>query len=192
MVSSRSVACAPSPCGPLLAVSRLGGRYPADYYGHSVAITQRALGDPMFTLLHALAWFRRPVRLLECPRWASLLRPGGLQRAPRHHAAEAGAGFRCISGGCRVSPSGDWGSGNQAFAMPRGSPDTPFLAPGHGHRFPGMLFSPLPFQAQVSHQIQRYSPPISARCAGSIAVRLMAHGGPRSPRPAPRRPSPWR
>ena len=30
MVSSRSVACAPSPCGPLLAVSRLGGRYPAD------------------------------------------------------------------------------------------------------------------------------------------------------------------
>ena len=32
------IACAPSPCGPSLAVSRLAGRYPADYCGHSVAI----------------------------------------------------------------------------------------------------------------------------------------------------------
>ena len=32
-----------SPCGPLLAVSRLGGRYPADYCGHSVAV---GLGVP--------------------------------------------------------------------------------------------------------------------------------------------------
>src|SRR6266566_6901142 len=31
-------ACAPSPCGPSLAVSRLAGRYPCDYYGHSVAL----------------------------------------------------------------------------------------------------------------------------------------------------------
>jgi hypothetical protein len=30
MVFNRSIACAPSPCGPSLAVSRLGGRYPAD------------------------------------------------------------------------------------------------------------------------------------------------------------------
>src|SRR6266576_2513995 len=29
---------APSPCGPLLAVSRLAGRYPGDYYGHSATI----------------------------------------------------------------------------------------------------------------------------------------------------------
>ena len=32
------IACAPSPCGPSLAVSRLAGRYPGDYCGHSVAI----------------------------------------------------------------------------------------------------------------------------------------------------------
>jgi hypothetical protein len=38
MVINRSIACAPSPCGPALPVSRLGGRYPADYCGHSVAI----------------------------------------------------------------------------------------------------------------------------------------------------------
>ena len=30
MVPYRSIACAPSPCGPSLAVSRLDGRYPAD------------------------------------------------------------------------------------------------------------------------------------------------------------------
>ncbi len=31
MVLNRSVACAPSPCGPVFPVSRLDGRYPADY-----------------------------------------------------------------------------------------------------------------------------------------------------------------
>ena len=43
----------------------------------------------MFTLLYVLARFRRPVRLLECPDRASLLRPGGLQHATRYHAAGA-------------------------------------------------------------------------------------------------------
>src|SRR4029450_10937806 len=38
MVIEPFIACAPSPCGPALPVSRLGGRYPADYCGHSVAI----------------------------------------------------------------------------------------------------------------------------------------------------------
>jgi hypothetical protein len=36
------VTCAPSPCGPVLPVSRLGGRHAADYYGHSVSV---ALAD---------------------------------------------------------------------------------------------------------------------------------------------------
>jgi hypothetical protein len=37
-VPYRPVTCAPSPCGPALPVARLAGRYPCDYYGHSVAI----------------------------------------------------------------------------------------------------------------------------------------------------------
>ena len=37
-VTNRLIACAPSPCGPPLAVSRLDGRYSADYYGHSVTL----------------------------------------------------------------------------------------------------------------------------------------------------------
>ena len=36
-------------------------------------------------------------------------------------------------------------------------------------------FSHLVFQPPVSHQIQRQSPLVSARCAGNTTVRLMAH-----------------
>src|ERR1039457_4375331 len=97
-----------------------------------------------------------PVRLLECPDRASLLRPGGLRRATAYLAAGAGAGYRCPSGGRSLAPSGDWDSGNPAFAISRGSPGAPPLTPGHGHRFPGMLFSHASFRIPVSHQIQRY------------------------------------
>ena len=45
----------------------------------------------MFTLLYVLARLRRPVRLLECPHWASLLRPGGL---PQARTASCGRGRR--------------------------------------------------------------------------------------------------
>src|SRR5882762_2788989 len=67
-----------------------------------------------------------------------------------------GAGYGCLSGGRRLTPSGDWDSGNPAFAISRGPPGTPPLTPGHGHRFSGMLFSHAPFRIPVSHQIQRY------------------------------------
>ena len=47
----RPVTCAPSPCGPPLAVARLAGRYPCDYYGHSVAPDRSRAGvDPTFAL----------------------------------------------------------------------------------------------------------------------------------------------
>src|SRR5215831_530306 len=41
-----------------------------------------------------LARLRRPVRLLECPDRASLLRPGGLPQALKHPAAGTGTGYR--------------------------------------------------------------------------------------------------
>ena len=85
----------------------------------------------MFTLLYVLARLRRPVRLLECPDRASLLRPGGLQQASRQPTAGAGAGFRRLSGRHRIVPSGDWASGNQTFALSCGSPGTPSHTPGH-------------------------------------------------------------
>jgi hypothetical protein len=102
------IACAPSPCGPSLAVSRLGGRYPADYFGHSVAI---GLASRRRSHVHhcctCRARFRRPVRLLQYPDRASLLHPRGLQRASRQLAAGAGTGFRRLSGRFHIAPSGD-------------------------------------------------------------------------------------
>src|SRR6266536_3023011 len=74
-----------------------------------------------------------------------------------------------------VCSSDLWDAGNSAFAISGGSPGTPPHTPGHGCRFPGMLFSPVTFQGQVSHQIQRHLLSIPARCAGDTTVRLMAH-----------------
>ena len=42
----------------------------------------------------------------------------------------------------RSSISGDWASGNPAFAISRGSPNAPSLTPEPGRWFPGMLLSP--------------------------------------------------
>jgi len=86
----------------------------------------------------------------------SLLRPGGLPQVFEHPAAGAGAGSGCLSGGRCFAPSGDWASGNPAFAVSRGSPGAPPLTPGHGRRFPGMLLSLPAFRLQVSHQIHRH------------------------------------
>jgi len=53
--------------------------------------------------------------------------PGGLQRATVYLAAGASAGYRHLSGGRLLAPSGDWDSGNPAFAISRGSPGAPPL-----------------------------------------------------------------
>ena len=137
-----SVTCAPSPCGPALPVSRLAGRYSCDYYGHSVAIglasrrrshvrqcytSERDLGVP-FASFNALTGHRScvPEDTACCC----------------NSAVGTGAGYRRLSGGGLLTPSGDWDSGNPAFAISRGSPGAPLPTPGHDRRFPGMLFSP--------------------------------------------------
>src|SRR6266568_5266915 len=92
-------------------------------------------------------------------------------------AAEAGAGYRCLSGGCSITPSGDWDSGNPTFALSRGSPGAPPLTPGHDRRFSAMLFSRIILSDSGKTSDPEISPLISARCAGDTAVRLMAHPG---------------
>jgi hypothetical protein len=84
------------------------------------------------------------------------LAAAGSGAAARAVTAQAGTGYGYLSGGRLLAPSGDWDSGNPAFAISRGSPGAPSLTPGHGHRFPGMLFSLASFRIPVSHQIQRY------------------------------------
>ena len=103
--SLTSVTCAPWPCGPALPVSRLAGRYPCDYYGHSVAIGlaplrrshvrqcctyQRDLGVP-FVSFNALTGHRSSapedysrfvVTLLQGPVPVSGVFPVGVALAP--------------------------------------------------------------------------------------------------------------
>src|SRR5260370_13504413 len=80
-----------------------------------------------------------------------------------------------LSGGWYLSPSGDWDSGNATFAISRGSPGAPPLTPGHGRRFPGMLFSSVRLSAPSKPSDPGITPLIPARCPGDTAVRLMAH-----------------
>jgi hypothetical protein len=129
----------------------------------------------MFTLLYVLARFRRPVRLLECPDRASLLHPrgcGGLVANPLQGSVPvsgvfpAGAAFRLLE--TRL----------QVIRLSPYRADLPARHPvrlGMCCRLAGMLFSHLVFQPPVSHQIQRQSPPVPARCTGNTTVHLMAH-----------------
>jgi hypothetical protein len=173
-----SIACAPSPCGPPLTVARLAGRHPGDYYGHSVAIElaflrrshvhycrtyQRDLGVP-FVSFNAPTG-HRSCTPEDCRKYLLTSRQGS---APVTGVFPAGA---------RITPSGDWASGNPAFAISRGSPGAPPRTPGHGHRFPGLLFSPLTFRITGQPSDPKTPPPVPARYAGDTAVRLVAHAG---------------
>ena len=46
---------------------------------------------------------------------------------------------------------------------------------GNGRRFPGMLFSPFTFRITGKPSDPKTPPPVHARSAGYIAVRLVAH-----------------
>jgi len=59
-------------------------------------------------------------------------------------------------------------------------PGTPPHTPGHGCRFPGMLFSPVTLSGPGQPSDPETSPLISARYAGDTTVRLMAHEGPQA------------
>ena len=67
------------------------------------------------------------------------------------------------------------GASRRNFAISRGSPGTPPHTPGHGCRFPGMLLSPVTFRITGQPSDPKTPPPVHARCAGHIAVRLVAH-----------------
>src|SRR5271166_3215012 len=104
--------------------------------------------------------------------------PGGLRQAPKIRPPQGVAPvYGCLSGGCSITPSGDWDSGNPTFALSRGSPSAPPLASGHGHWFSAMLFSLTVLSDSGKASDPEISPLISARCAGDTAVRLMAHPG---------------
>ena len=63
----------------------------------------------------------------------------------------------CLSGGRRVSSSGDWDSGNPAFAISHGSRNASPLTPSHDRCFADMLLFPFTFRIWVSHWTQEPS-----------------------------------
>src|SRR2546430_2264764 len=89
-------------------------------------------------------------------------------------AAGTGAGYRRLSGGGLLTPSGDWDSGNPAFAISRGSSRR--AAPYAWARPPVSWHAIVPFTFRVLGQPSdpEISPLISARCAGDITLRLVA------------------
>ena len=122
------------------------------------------------------------------PDRASLLRPGGLPRVHGHPAARAGAGYRRLSGGRRFAPSGDWDSGNQAFAISRGPPGRPPRTPGHDPPVSWHATVPLSSRIQVSHQAHGHLLRSAPATRAIQAVRLVAHPCHRCcPRPPPSR-----
>src|ERR1035437_8991970 len=100
-----------------------------DYYGHSVTMglaprrrsrvrpcctSERDVGVPLISLI-ALTGQRSTPRRLRQPT--------------KKAVAEHGAGHKRLSGRRIVASSGDWDSGNPAFAISRGSRDTPAQTP---------------------------------------------------------------
>jgi hypothetical protein len=144
----------------------LAGRDSGDYYGASVTHRTRVpWAIPRSSQLHVTARRRRPTHLLKCPHWASLLAPE-VANIPAAACRRAGTGFMRLSGGCELSSSGDWDSGNPAFAISRGSPTTPPQTPGRGLWFPDMLSSLFPSGSRSVIGPKNLPPSSSRLCRG--------------------------
>src|SRR6201981_3033589 len=89
-------------------------------------------------------------------------------------AVGTGAGYRRLSGGGLLTPSGDWDSANPAFAISRGS--SRLTAPYAWARPPVFWHAIVPFTFRILGQPSdpEITPLISARCAGDITLRLVA------------------
>src|SRR3954453_591639 len=85
-----------------------------------------------------------------------------------------GTGFGRLSGRCAFAPSGDWDSGNPAFAISRGSPDAPLSTPGTTAGFLACYFPRSPFRTTGQPSDPETSPLVPARYASDTTLRLVA------------------
>src|SRR5262249_49421252 len=97
-----------------------------------------------------------------------------LHRPGVYADAGCGAGYRRLSGGRGVAPSGDCDTGNPALALSRGSHSASLHTPEHDRCFPGMLL----FPDTVSGRGKPSDPGTSLRVppgwAGDMTERLVA------------------
>ena len=96
------------------------------------------------------------------PRQGIAPAPRRIATGPRAPCGRAGAGFRRLSGGRCLAPSGDWASGNPAFAISRGSPGAPSRTPEHGRRF--AWHATVPFTFQIPGKAIRSTDTSSSPC----------------------------
>ena len=176
MVINRS---SPVPLRPVVRLSRSpdwADVTPPTTFGHSVAIGLASLRrSHVRNCCTYRARLRRPVRLLNALTGHCSCAPedcSGLVAIPPQGPVPvsgvfpAGAAFRLLE--TRL----------QVIRLSPYRADLPARHPvrlGMCCRLAGMLFSHLVFQPPVSHQIQRQSPPVPARCTGNTTVHLMAH-----------------
>src|SRR3954453_467241 len=85
-----------------------------------------------------------------------------------------GTGFGRLSGRCAFAPSGDWDSGNPAFAISRGSPDAPLSTPGTTAGFLACYFPRPPFRITGQPSDPETTPLVPARYASDTTLRLVA------------------
>ncbi len=134
------------------------GRHSDDYYGNSVTVGLAPRRPSRFpSIIDVRARRRCPVRPLECGHSAPPARrrvhePATLTRYPGGPASGALRGMgACIAG--------DWGSGNPAFTISRGSREPRSYAPSGRSRFPTMLLSPSAFASRSGGRPRRQPPP---------------------------------
>jgi len=112
------------------------------------------------TSLIALAGQRSTLRRLQQPHYQAV--------------AERGAGIGCLSDGRAFASSGDWDLGNPAFAISRGSRDTPALTPE-----PTIALLACDCPVHLSDPGKPLDPGTFLRvppgCAGDTTRRLAAH-----------------
>ena len=120
-----------------------------------------------------LARLRRPTHLLEYPHWASLRTPevAAAAKTCRHRARHR---FQTSFRRMDFASSGDWDSGNPAFAVSRGSRDALLRTPGHSRRFPGMLLSLNTLSSRGQPSDSRTFLRVLPDCVGNTTERLAA------------------
>src|ERR1700745_1918876 len=170
------IACAPSPCGPSLAVSRLAGRYPDDYFGHSVAVglasLRRSHVHTAVRIEHDLGVPSVSLNALTGHRSCTPEDCSGLVANPPQGSVPvsgvfpAGAISRLLETGLQVIRLSPYRADLPARHPIRLSTAAGFLAcyfPWATLSGPGQPSDP------------ETSPLVSARCAGNTTARLMAH-----------------
>src|SRR5215204_1373118 len=129
---------------------------------------------PRSSLSCVIARLRRPTHLLDYPPWVTL---HASKDAPTMDSSQSKAWrrFQTLSGGWDLASSGDWGSGNPAFAISHGLPGAPSLASGPGRRFSGMLLFPSPFGSRSAIQPRNLPSSSSRLCRGHNKAPRGAH-----------------